>query len=88
MLDAAGGFRSDLTVMRLGDDHFRVVTGGAHGMADRQWFADRHVPDDGTTALTGRTDEVSTIGLWGPRARDILASLTVATTSPTPASAS
>ncbi len=35
VLDANGGFRSDLTVMRLGDDHFRVVTGGAHGMADR-----------------------------------------------------
>ena len=40
VLDAHGGFRSDLTVMRLGDDHFRVVTGGAHGMADRKWFAD------------------------------------------------
>ena len=71
----SGGFRSDLTVMRLGDDHFRVVTGGAHGMADRKWFTD-HLPDDGATTLTDRTDEVSTIGLWGPRARDILASLT------------
>ena len=39
VLDANGGFRSDLTVMRLGDDHFRVVTGGAHGPADRKWFA-------------------------------------------------
>ena len=44
VLDAKGGFRSDLTVMRLGDDHFRVVTGGAHGMADRKWFADQ-LPD-------------------------------------------
>ncbi len=25
----AGGFRSDLTIMRLADDHYRVVTGGA-----------------------------------------------------------
>ena len=75
VLDAKGGFRSDLTVMRLGDDRFRVVTGGAHGMADRKWFADQ-LPDDGATTLTDRTDEVSTIGLWGPRARDILASLT------------
>ena len=75
VLDAAGGFRSDLTVMRLGDDRFRVVTGGAHGMADRQWFTD-HLVDDGATTLTDRTDEVCTIGLWGPRARDILASLT------------
>ena len=34
-----GGFKSDLTIMRLGDEHFRVVTGGAHGMADLKWFA-------------------------------------------------
>jgi glycine cleavage system aminomethyltransferase T len=75
VLDAKGGFRSDLTVMRLGDDHFRVVTGGAHGMADRKWFSD-HLPSDGATTLTDLTDDVSTVGLWGPRARDILASLT------------
>jgi glycine cleavage system aminomethyltransferase T/glycine/D-amino acid oxidase-like deaminating enzyme len=78
VLDANGGFRSDLTVMRLGDDHFRVVTGGAHGMADAQWFTDHLV--DGAT-LTDRTDEISTIGLWGPRARDVLASLTDADVS-------
>ncbi len=41
VLDARGGFLSDLTVMRLGDDHFRVVTGGAHGMADRKTFTDQ-----------------------------------------------
>jgi glycine cleavage system aminomethyltransferase T/glycine/D-amino acid oxidase-like deaminating enzyme len=75
VLDARGGFLSDLTVMRLGDDHFRVVTGGAHGMVDRKWFTD-HLPSDGSTVLTDRTDEVSTVGLWGPRARDILSSLT------------
>jgi glycine cleavage system aminomethyltransferase T/glycine/D-amino acid oxidase-like deaminating enzyme len=80
VLDPKGGFRSDLTVMRLGSaetggEHFRVVTGGAHGMADRKWFADQ-LPDDGATTLTDLTSEVSTIGLWGPRARDILASLT------------
>ena len=44
-----GGFKSDLTIMRLGDDHFRVVTGGAHGMADRKWFSD-HLPADGSRA--------------------------------------
>jgi glycine cleavage system aminomethyltransferase T/glycine/D-amino acid oxidase-like deaminating enzyme len=75
VLDANGGFRSDLTVMRLGEDRFRVVTGGAHGMADRKWFEDQMV-DDGSTTLTDRTDAISTIGLWGPGARDILSSLT------------
>ena len=38
VLTPRGGFRSDLTVMRLGDEHFRVVTGGAHGMADLKWY--------------------------------------------------
>jgi len=80
VLNAAGGFLSDLTVMRLGDDHFRVVTGGAHGMADRKTFTDQ-LPGDGATTLTDVTDDVSTIGLWGPRARDILASLTSADVS-------
>ncbi len=76
VLDPKGGFLSDLTVMRLGDDHFRVVTGGAHGMADRQWFTDQLV-DDGATTLTDLHRPTSrTIGLWGPRARDILPSLT------------
>ena len=75
VLDAKGGFLSDLTVMRLGEDHFRVVTGGAHGMADRKTFTDQ-LPPDGATTLTDVTDDVSTIGIWGPRARDILSSLT------------
>ena len=47
VLDAAGGFISDLTVMRLGDDHFRVVTGGAHGTADRKTFSDQLPADAG-----------------------------------------
>src|SRR5580704_11844710 len=43
-LDDAGGFRADLTVMRLGPRHFRVVTGGATGMSDYKWILD-HLPD-------------------------------------------
>jgi glycine cleavage system aminomethyltransferase T len=39
-----------------------------------QWFGNQLT--DGATTLTDHTDEVSTIGLWGPRARDILSSLT------------
>ena len=73
VLSPSGGFKSDLTIMRLGDEHFRVVTGGAHGMADRKWFAD-HLPDDGSAQLVDLTTAWTTIGLWGPRARDILAS--------------
>jgi glycine cleavage system aminomethyltransferase T/glycine/D-amino acid oxidase-like deaminating enzyme len=70
-----GGFRSDLTVMRLGDERFRVVTGGASGMSDRKWFHD-HLPADGIAELADMTSTMTTIGLWGPRARDILALVT------------
>ena len=75
VLDERGGFRSDLTVMRLAHDRFRVVTGGAHGMVDRKWFADR-MPKDGTAVVVDVTSAYTTIGLWGPRARDILGTLT------------
>ena len=74
-LSPRGGFKSDLTVMRLGDEHFRVVTGGAHGTADRKWLAD-HLPGDGTAQLVDLTSGWTTLGIWGPRARDILGSLT------------
>jgi glycine cleavage system aminomethyltransferase T/glycine/D-amino acid oxidase-like deaminating enzyme len=79
-LSPRGGFKSDLTIMRLGDEHFRVVTGGAHGMADHKWLAD-HLPDDGSAQLADLTSAWSTLGVWGPRARDILASVTHADVS-------
>ena len=80
LLTPLGGFRSDLTIMRIGDEHFRVVTGGAHGMADLKWFAD-HLPEDGTAQIFDLTSSWCTLGLWGPRARDILASTTGADVS-------
>jgi glycine cleavage system aminomethyltransferase T len=80
VLAPGGGFRSDLTIMRLGEDEFRIVTGGAHGMADRKLFADL-LPEDGSASLVDVTTAWTTIGLWGPRARDILSSVTSADVS-------
>jgi glycine cleavage system aminomethyltransferase T/glycine/D-amino acid oxidase-like deaminating enzyme len=71
----AGGFRADLTIMRIDDDVFRVVTGGAWGMSDLKWFAD-HLPEDGSAQIHDQTNAWTTLGLWGPRARDILSSVT------------
>ena len=74
-LDDAGGFRADLTIMRLGPRHFRVVTGGATGMMDYKWITD-HLPDDGSATVSDVTSAWTTFGLWGPRARDILGRVT------------
>jgi len=73
VLSHEGGFKSDLTIMRLGEDHFRVITGGAAGMSDKKWFRD-HL--SAGAELADLTSSMTTIGLWGPRARDIVASAT------------
>jgi glycine cleavage system aminomethyltransferase T len=75
VLTPRGGFRSDLTIMRIDDATFRIVTGGAHGMADLKWFRD-HLPEDGSAQIVDLTSSWTTLGLWGPRARDILESVT------------
>jgi glycine cleavage system aminomethyltransferase T/glycine/D-amino acid oxidase-like deaminating enzyme len=70
-----GGVHSDLTIMRLGQDRFRVVTGGADGNRDRLWIRN-HRDDMGFNAeINDRTQELITVGLWGPEARTVLQSL-------------
>jgi glycine cleavage system aminomethyltransferase T/glycine/D-amino acid oxidase-like deaminating enzyme len=73
VLGPSGGFKSDLTIMRMDGETFRVVTGGAHGMADKKWFADNLAPG---ARIEDLTSTWCTLGLWGPRARDVLASVT------------
>jgi glycine cleavage system aminomethyltransferase T len=75
ILTPSGGFKQDLTIMRVDDDVFRVVTGGAYGMSDLKWFRDQ-LPEDGSAQASDRTNQWTTLGLWGPRARDILSSIT------------
>ncbi|WP_249019504.1 FAD-dependent oxidoreductase [Conexibacter sp. S30A1] len=74
LLTPSGTFKQDLTIMRMADDVFRVVTGGAYGMSDLKWFKD-HLPQDGSAQVHDQTSAITTLGLWGPRARDILASI-------------
>jgi glycine cleavage system aminomethyltransferase T/glycine/D-amino acid oxidase-like deaminating enzyme len=74
LLNESGGIKADLTVMRLSSDHFRVVTGGGYGMVDKKWFVD-HLPKDGSAQLSDQSSAWCTIGLWGPRARDVLTSV-------------
>jgi glycine cleavage system aminomethyltransferase T/glycine/D-amino acid oxidase-like deaminating enzyme len=75
LLNEEGGFRADLTIMRRGENSFRVVTGGGDGNRDKQWFT-HHLPDDASVQLHDMTSALCTVGLWGPRARDLLQSVT------------
>jgi glycine cleavage system aminomethyltransferase T/glycine/D-amino acid oxidase-like deaminating enzyme len=82
LLNAAGGIKADLTIMRLGINHYRVVTGAMDGMRDKKWFTD-HLPEDGSAQLTDVTSAWATLGVWGPRARDLVQSVTAADMSHT-----
>jgi glycine cleavage system aminomethyltransferase T/glycine/D-amino acid oxidase-like deaminating enzyme len=75
LLNQAGGVKADLTIMRLSDAAFRVVTGGFSGMFDKKWFVD-HLPEDGSAQLFDATSAWCTLGVWGPRARDLVESVT------------
>lgn len=72
LLDVDGGVRGDITVARLGTDHFQV---GANGNLDLDRLT-RHLPADGSVTVRDSTAGTCCIGLWGPRARDVLAPLT------------
>jgi glycine cleavage system aminomethyltransferase T/glycine/D-amino acid oxidase-like deaminating enzyme len=75
LLNEHGGIKADLTVLRLGERLFRVVTGGGLGRVDRKWFVD-HLPADGSVQLHDATSAWCTLGVWGPRARDLVQSVT------------
>jgi glycine cleavage system aminomethyltransferase T/glycine/D-amino acid oxidase-like deaminating enzyme len=72
LLDVDGGIRSDITVARLAADRFQV---GANGNLDLDWLL-RHAPADGSVAVRDITPGTCCIGLWGPRARDVITPLT------------
>ena len=67
-LDEDGGVHADLTISRLSNDSYRVVTGGADG--NRDWVTLRNYRDDnGLNAdINIRTHDIATLGLWGPKA--------------------
>jgi dimethylglycine oxidase len=79
MLTPSGGIRCDLTVVRLAD-RFRVVTGGGSGQHDLAWLR-LQIGERERVSITERTGSLFAAGLWGPRARDVLARVTDADVS-------
>jgi len=71
MLNAHGGIECDLTVTRLAGDRFQIITGTAFGLHDLSWMRSQ-VPGDGSVYIHDVTSSRCCIGVWGPRARDLL----------------
>jgi glycine cleavage system T protein len=75
MLNARGGIEGDVTVTRLGQDHFRIITGTALRKHNLMWLR-MHAPDDGSVHIEDVTSAYACVGIWGPRSRDILKRVT------------
>ena len=73
-LNARGGIEADLTVTRLAEDDFLIVTAAATEVRDFDWLR-RHIPADARCALTNVTSAMAVISIMGPNARSLLQSL-------------
>ena len=75
MLDEKGGVESDVTVTQTGENTFRMISGTALNSHDTAWLTD-HLPGDGSVILKDVTASLTCFGIWGPQARNMLATLT------------
>jgi 4-methylaminobutanoate oxidase (formaldehyde-forming) len=75
-LDDGGGIVADVTVTRLAEERFRIVTGAGAVDSDLGWLELCRVDEDGPLEIRDRTDELAVVGIWGPHAREVLQALT------------
>ena len=71
LLNERGGFESDLTVMRLAQDRFLIITGSAQSTRDMDWI-NRNTGHDEVATLTDVSAQFCVLSLMGPRARELL----------------
>jgi sarcosine dehydrogenase len=69
-----GGIEADLTVTRIAQDRFFIVTGTAFGARDKDWIT-RSLPADGTLRLHDVTSSYSVLNVCGPESRALLQQL-------------
>ncbi len=72
LLNKTGGIKADLTITRLAPQRFLILTGGGAGPQDLAWLR-HYAPADGSVTIADITSQWAGVGLWGPRARDVLA---------------
>ena len=70
-LNPKGGIESDVTVTRIAENSFRLISGTSFVAGDVGWMR-LHQPEDGSVVIEDVTDRLACLGLWGPRAREVL----------------
>jgi len=75
MLNDKGGIECDLTVARVAEDEFYIVTGTGFATHDFDWIS-RNIPEGLNCQLFDITSSYAVLSLMGPNARKILAAVT------------
>lgn len=71
LLNARGGFEADLTVTRLGENDYLIITGAGSATRDFSYIS-RHVPEGSQVCFNDVTSSFGCLSLMGPLARHIL----------------
>lgn len=74
-LNQRGGIEADLTVTRTGENEFLIVTSATSQVRDFYWLQ-KHIADDAHAHLIDVTSAFAVLSIMGPKARDLLASVT------------
>lgn len=74
-LEEDGGVHSDLTIIRLSEDCYRMVCGGGTAPRDLVWVKRMTQARGASIHIEDRSDSIATLGLWGPNARKVLKTL-------------
>ncbi|MFI6295094.1 FAD-dependent oxidoreductase [Nonomuraea sp. NPDC050790] len=75
-LNRRGGVECDFTVTRRGEEDFLIVTGTAFGSHDLGWLRKQARLRGSAARIADVTGQYACFALWGPKARDIMATLT------------
>ena len=75
LLNERGTFESDLTVVRLAQDEFYIITATGQATRDFEWIR-RHIPADAHAELSDVTSAYGVLGVMGPNARTLLSKVT------------
>ena len=75
MLNSRGGIECDLTVGRLAEDRYYIVSGTGFRTHDFAWIR-QNIADGGDAELIDITEDWGTLALMGPQARAVLEQVT------------
>jgi 4-methylaminobutanoate oxidase (formaldehyde-forming) len=76
-LNDAGTIEADLTVIKIDDETFIVVTSDIAHRHTETWMT-RHIPDDHHVCVTDVTSGYGQLNIQGPKSRELLQSITSA----------